>query len=212
MKKAFLLLFYCVFYAPSLIAQQKENNDKTASTNKIGTAAKKWFKNTYLKSKHPDARAWKVLAWKVTPVSIQQQIKLEIDKATQGISAYDTLAAGSNYSHYLHLSEKDKITYEKIVSESGAASPVALEKKKEIDQFLEKMADTKQRLKEAIKDEVFWNQQLKKMPREQANLIAYYNVFLNGFWKNALTEKISGTFYFNFDDKGIVGDVSENTF
>lgn len=212
MKKAFLLLCYCVLYMPSLIAQQKENNDKNAETNKISTAAKQWFKDTYMKSNHPDARAWKVLAWKVTPVSKKEQIKLEIDKATQGTSAYDTLAAGSNYSHYLHLSENDKIIYEKIVSESGTASPAALEKKKTIDQFSEKIANTKLRLKEAIKAELFWNQELKKMSPEQANLTAYYNVFLNGSWKNASAENISGTFYFNFDDNGIVGDVSENTF
>lgn len=212
MNKACLLLLSCILYMPSLIAQQKENHNQTAEINKIGAAAKHWFKDTYLKSKHPDARAWQVLEWKVTPVSKQEQIKLEIDKATQGISAYDTLAAGSNYSHYRHLSEKDKAAYEKIIAESDSTSPAALEKKKAIDQFSAKIADTQLRLKQAIKAELFWNQEFKKLLPEQANLTAYYNVYLNGSWKNASGKKISGTFYFNFDDKGIIGDVSENTF
>lgn len=212
MKSALILILIFLLDLPFLIAQPKENDQGNAEINQISTSARHWFKDTYLKSKFPDAHAFKILELKATPVSKLEQIKLEIDKSTQGISAYDTLAAGSNYSHYLHIYNQYQLDHEKMVAESGTESSAAIEKKSLMDQYMVKIKETKLNLKKAVKAGLFWNHALKDLPKDQANITAYYNIYIQCRWKSASGKKMSGNYYFNFDKNGLIGEVSENTF
>jgi plasmid maintenance system killer protein len=204
-KAAFTLLLCLCCLSISAQTSKKDNAG-------ISKSAQKWFKDIFLKTEYGEFSNYKINEFKATPVTKLQHIQLEIDKAKQGISENDTVAPGSNYSHYLFLIAKDQAAYEQLLNEGKGDTAEAINKKKQINDYQEKINHTKIRFIEAMSAKEYWNNALNDLEQTQANQTEHYNVYINCQWKDTTGKLLKGNFYFNYNQQGLSGKIVAHTF